>query len=149
MVSLDKLVETLNNNPNIVIELGSHTDFRGDDKFNLELSQKRAQSVVNYLIEKGIEPERLIAKGYGETKPKIVDKKMAARYPGFLREGQVLNEKFIKSLATVEEQEVCHQYNRRTEFRVIREDFVSKKQNTNLPQNFPTPDNKNTEDENE
>jgi len=151
MVSLDKLVETLNNNPNIVIELGSHTDFRGDDKFNLELSQKRAQSVVNYLIEKGIEPERLVAKGYGETKPKVVDKKMAARYPGFLREGQVLNEKFIKSLSTVEEQEVCHQFNRRTEFKVIREDYVPKKQSTPLPQNFPIPENqdKSNTDENE
>ncbi len=146
MVSLDKLVETLNNNPNIVIELGSHTDFRGDDKYNLELSQKRAQSVVNYLIEKGIEPERLVAKGYGETKPKVVDKKMAARYPGFLREGQVLNEKFIKSLATVEEQEVCHQYNRRTEFKVLREDYVSKKQNTTFPQNIPVPPSENTQD---
>lgn len=139
MVSLDKLVETLNNNPNIVIELGSHTDFRSDDKYNLELSQKRAQSVVNYLIEKGIEPERLVAKGYGESLPKKVDKKMAERYPGFLQEGKVLTEKFIKSLSTVEEQEVCHQYNRRTEFKVIREDFVSKKQNTTLPQNLPTP----------
>jgi peptidoglycan-associated lipoprotein len=146
MVSLDKLVETLNNNPNIVIELGSHTDFRADDKFNLELSQKRAQSVVNYLIEKGIEPDRLIAKGYGESKPKVVDKKMAERYPGFLKEGQVLTEKFIKTLATVEEQEVCHQYNRRTEFRVIREDYVSKKQNTTLPQNFPTPKSEESDD---
>ncbi|NSW45656.1 MAG: OmpA family protein [Bacteroidales bacterium] len=150
MVSLDKLVETLNNNPNIVIELVSHTDFRSDDKFNLELSQKRAQSVVNYLIEKGIEPDRLIAKGYGETKPKTVDKKMAERYPGFLKEGQVLTEKFIKTLSTVEEQEVCHQYNRRTEFRVIREDYVSKKQNTTLPQNLPTPpSNEENNQENE
>ncbi|NMC98950.1 MAG: hypothetical protein GYA62_04440, partial [Bacteroidales bacterium] len=85
------------------------------------------------------EPERLIAKGYGESTPKKVDKKMAERYPGFLQEGQILTEKFIKSLSTVEEQEVCHQYNRRTEFKVIREDFVSKKQNTTLPQNLPTP----------
>lgn len=139
MVSLDKLVETLNNNPNIVIELSANTDFRGDDKLNLELSQKRAQSVVNYLIEKGIEPDRLVAKGYGESNPKKVDKKMAERYPGFLREGQILNEKFIKSLSTVEEQEVCHQYNRRTEFKVLREDYVSKKANTTLPESFPTP----------
>jgi peptidoglycan-associated lipoprotein len=150
MVSLDKLVETLNNNPNIVIELGSNTDFRSDDKFNLDLSQKRAQSVVNYLIEKGIESDRLIAKGYGETKPKVVDKKMAERYPGFLQVGNVLTEKFIKTLATVEEQEVCNQANRRTEFKVLREDYVSKKQNTTVPQNLPTPpsdnqDNKNNE----
>jgi peptidoglycan-associated lipoprotein len=149
MVSLDELVKTLNNNANIVIELGSHTDFRSDDKYNLDLSQKRAQSVVNYLIEKGIESDRLVAKGYGETTPKKVDKKLAERYPGFIKEGDILTEPFIKKLATVEEQEVCHQANRRTEFRVLLENYVSKKQNviapTNLPnenpENTPTPEN--------
>lgn len=150
MVSLDKLVETLNNNPNIVIELGSHTDFRSDDKYNIDLSQKRAQSVVNYLIEKGIESDRLIAKGYGETTPKKVDKKFAERYPGFLVVDEILTEKFIKALSTVEEQEVCHQANRRTEFKVIREDYVSKKSNLNTPDiKFPTPDNEINEEDNE
>ena len=62
MVALDKLVETLNDNPNVVIELRSHTDTRGSALTNVELSQKRAQSVVNYLIEKGIQPARLRAK---------------------------------------------------------------------------------------
>ncbi len=143
MVSLDDLVKTLNNNPNIVIELGSHTDFRSDDKYNLDLSQKRAQSVVNYLIEKGIEPDRLVAKGYGETTPKKVDKKLAERYSGFLQEGTILTEKFIKTLSTVEEQEVANQTNRRTEFRVLREDYVSKKQNINTPTNLPNPNPEN------
>ena len=63
MVSLDKLVETLNDNPNIVVELGSHTDSRASDAYNLDLSSRRAQSVVNYLIEKGISRDRLVAKG--------------------------------------------------------------------------------------
>jgi len=125
MTSLDKLVQTLNDNPNIVIELRSHTDFRSDNKFNLDLSQKRAQSVVDYLISKGIAPDRLVAKGYGETMPKVVDKKIAQRY-SFLPEGQKLDERFIKSLATVEEQEVANQINRRTEFKVLRTDYVPK-----------------------
>jgi peptidoglycan-associated lipoprotein len=137
MVSLDKLVETLNNNPKIVIELGSHTDFRSDNKYNLDLSQKRAQSCVNYLIEKGIESDRLVAKGYGEEVPKKVDKKLAERYAGFLKEGDLLTEKFIKTLSTVEEQEVCNQTNRRTEFKVLREDYVSKKVNITAPNITP------------
>ncbi len=150
MVSLDKLVETLNNNPNIVIELGSNTDFRDTDQKNDTLSQRRAQSVVNYLIEKGIESDRLVAKGYGERNPKKVDKKLAERYEGFLKEGDILNEKFIKTLSTVEEQEVCHQANRRTEFRVIREDYVSKKTNVNTPNiTPPNPENNNENNNNE
>lgn len=124
MVSLDKLVETLNDNPNIVIELGSHTDFRNDDKSNQELSQKRAQSVVNYLIEKGIDAQRLVAKGYGESLPNTVTAKDASRYK-FLKAGDVLTEAYIKKLATVEEQEVAHQINRRTEFKVLRTDYKS------------------------
>ncbi len=125
MTSLDKLVQTLKDNPNIVIELRSHTDFRSDNKFNLDLSQKRAQSVVDYLISKGIAADRLVPKGYGETMPKVVDKKIAERY-NFLPEGQKLDERFIKSLATVEEQEVANQINRRTEFKVIKTDYVPK-----------------------
>ena len=80
MVSLDKLVETLNDNPNIVIELGSHTDSRASDAYNMDLSRRRAQSVVNYLIEKGIARDRLVPKDYGETQPKMVDKKDHAAY---------------------------------------------------------------------
>jgi peptidoglycan-associated lipoprotein len=122
MVALDKLVETLNDNPNITIELSSHTDARGNDEFNLNLSQKRAQSVVNYLISKNISTERLVAKGYGETQPKIVDRRDHESYP-FLNEGQELNESFIGTISDEDLQEVAHFLNRRTEFKVLRTDY--------------------------
>ncbi len=124
-VELDRLIKILNDNPNITIELGSHTDFRSPDDFNLDLSQRRAQSVIDYLIENNIAADRLVAKGYGETTPATVDSATAARY-SFLPENQVLTEKFIKSLATVEEQEVAHELNRRTEFKVLKTDYVPK-----------------------
>ena len=121
-VSLDKLVETLDNNPNIVIELGSHTDSRGNNDFNLDLSERRAQSVVNYLISKGINPARLVSKGYGETTPKTVDKRDSEAYP-FLREGQVLTEQYINTIEDEDLQELAHFLNRRTEFKVLQTDF--------------------------
>jgi len=123
MVSLDKLVETLNDNPNVTIELMSHTDSRDTEEYNIDLSQKRAQSVVKYLIEKGIDTERLSARGYGESSPVIVDARIASESP-FLREGSVLNESFIQSLSNEEQKEIAHQINRRTEFRVLRTDYV-------------------------
>ncbi|MBN1417080.1 MAG: OmpA family protein [Bacteroidales bacterium] len=125
MVSLDRLVETLNDNPNIVIELGSHTDFRATDEYNNDLSRRRAQAVVNYLIEKGIVRERLVAKGYGETTPKVVDKKDNEAYP-FLPVGTVLSEKYITGLADEDQQEMANFLNRRTEFKVLREDYGTK-----------------------
>jgi len=125
MVSLDKLVETLNDNPNIVIELGSHTDSRASDAYNIDLSNRRAQSVVNYLIEKGIARDRLVAKGYGESQPKTVDKKDHAAYQ-FLPEGTVLSEGFITGLGDEDRQEMAHFLNRRTEFRVLRTDYAAK-----------------------
>lgn len=67
--SLDRLAGMLRQNADIKIQLGSHTDCRGNDAYNLALSQKRAQSAVNYLISKGIDPSRLTAVGYGETSP--------------------------------------------------------------------------------
>ncbi len=123
MVSLDKLVETLNDNSNVTIELMSHTDSRDTEEYNLDLSQKRAQSVVQYLIDKGIAPDRLSAKGYGESTPKIVDASIAAQN-NFLKEGSTLAEQFINALATDEQKEIAHQINRRTEFRVLRTDYV-------------------------
>jgi len=122
MVSLDKLVETLNDNPNVTIELMSHTDSRDTEEYNLELSQKRAQSVVEYLIEKAIEPERLSAKGYGESSPKVVDSEISAQSP-FLKTGATLSEQLINSLESDEQKEIAHQINRRTEFRVLRTDY--------------------------
>jgi peptidoglycan-associated lipoprotein len=125
MVSLDKLVETLNDNPNIVIELGSHTDSRASDAYNMDLSLRRAQSVVNYLIEKGISRDRLFPKGYGETQPKMVDKQDNAAY-SFLPVGTVLSETFINGLSDEDRQEMAHFLNRRTEFKVLRTDYSEK-----------------------
>jgi len=122
MVSLDILVETLTDNPNVTIELMSHTDSRDTEEFNYDLSQKRAQSVIQYLIEKGIEPGRLSAKGYGESSPKVVDTDIASQWP-FLKNGTTLSESFINTLATEEQKEIAHQINRRTEFRVLRTDY--------------------------
>lgn len=123
MVSLDKLVETLNDNPNVTIELMSHTDSRDTEEFNLDLSQKRAQSVVDYLIGRGIATDRLTAKGYGETSPKVVDDAIMKDAP-FLRQGTTLTEQYINSLASDEQKEIAHQINRRTEFKVLRTDYV-------------------------
>ena len=122
MVALDQLVETLNDNPSITIELSSHTDSRGNDQFNLDLSQQRAQSVVNYLISKSIAADRLVAKGYGETQPKVVDRRDHEAYP-FLNEGQVLAEDFINTIEDEDLQEVAHFLNRRSEFKVLRTDY--------------------------
>jgi peptidoglycan-associated lipoprotein len=123
MVALDGLVETLNNNPGVVIELASHTDSRGGAAHNMELSQKRAQSVVDYLIESGIDAARLVPRGYGKSKPRIIDERMAATYK-FLSAGTILSEEFIGKLATEELRETAHQINRRTEFAVLSIDYL-------------------------
>jgi peptidoglycan-associated lipoprotein len=127
MVSLDKLVETLNDNPNITIELMSHTDSRDTEEYNQNLSQQRAQVVVNYLIEKGIAADRLTAVGYGESTPKVVDSTISSENP-FLKVGTVLTEQFINTLPNDEQKEIAHQINRRTEFKVLRTDYQPKKQ---------------------
>ncbi|WP_347159963.1 OmpA family protein [Pontibacter chitinilyticus] len=91
-VELDKLVQVLKDNPSISIELSSHTDARGSDAYNQDLSQRRAESAVEYIISKGIDRSRITAKGYGESR--LV----------------------VKNAKTEEE----HQRNRRTEFKVVR-----------------------------
>ena len=116
--ALDELVRLLNENPNITIELSAHTDCRGSEVYNERLSQRRAESVVAYLIEHGIAADRLTPKGYGEGKPKQIKRKTAEKYP-FLKEGDVLTESLIATLSE-ERQELCHQLNRRTEFIVLR-----------------------------
>lgn len=125
LVALEELVEILNDNPNITIEIGSHTDFRGGDKANLNLSSKRAESVVKFLITYGIDSERLTSKGYGETMPKEIDKSLANKYP-FVKKGDVLNESFISKLSDSEHKETCHQINRRTDFGLTGRDYVPK-----------------------
>jgi outer membrane protein OmpA-like peptidoglycan-associated protein len=116
--ALDELVKLLNENPHVTIELSAHTDTRGSEAYNERLSQQRAQNVVSYLIQQGIAADRLTPKGYGEGKPKRIKRKVAEKYP-FLKEGDTLNETFISTLPE-EQQETCHQLNRRTEFIVLR-----------------------------
>ena len=72
-LEIDKIVMFLQDNPTISIELSSHTDSRGDDKYNMNLSQKRAESSKKYMVSKSIKPERISSKGYGESKPLIMD----------------------------------------------------------------------------
>jgi len=117
--ALDQLVKLLNENPHVTIELSAHTDYKGSDLYNERLSQRRAESVVKYLIAHGIASDRLTPKGYGESKPKTIKRKVAEKYP-FLKEKDVLTEEFIKTLEDAEQQEQCNQMNRRTEFRVLR-----------------------------
>lgn len=115
---LNRLVKLLNDNPNITIELSAHTDLVGNEEFNLDLSQKRAQSCCNYLLAHGIEKERLTPVGYGKSKPVVADKALNKQYP-FIPFEQVLDEAFILSLPA-DKQEICNQINRRTEFKVIK-----------------------------
>ena len=117
--ALDDLVKLLNENPNITIELSAHTDYKGSAEYNKRLSQRRAESVVNYLIENGIATDRLTPVGYGKENPKKIRRKVAEKYP-FLKENDVLTEEFIKTLENEEQQEECNQLNRRTEFKVLR-----------------------------
>lgn len=116
--ALDQLIKLLQDNPNVTIELGAHCDYFGNDDYNLRLSQRRAESVVRYLVAGGIEEDRLTAMGYGETQPKVITKSLARLLP-FLQVGDVLTEEFIRKLPP-EQQDICNSLNRRTEFRVVR-----------------------------
>lgn len=116
--ALEGLVKLLNDNPNITIEIASHTDMKGNEEFNMNLSEKRAQSVVDFLVRSGIESERLTAKGYGKSKPMEVSKQLAKKYR-FLKEGHLLDEKYCE-LFTQEQKDIIDQINRRTEFKVIK-----------------------------
>lgn len=118
VTALDELVKLLNENPNVTIELSAHCDYKGSAEYNKTLSQKRAEAVVNYLVEHGIARDRLSPVGYGKEKPKTIRKKLTEKYP-WLKEGDVLTEDFIKQLDP-DKQEICNQLNRRTEFVVLR-----------------------------
>ncbi len=134
--SLQGLIKTLDENETIIIELASHTDSRGTDESNDVLSQKRAESVVNYLIERGIDPDRLVAKGYGERVPRRLAKDIVK--DGFLfKAGTLLSQTFIDSLSTKPAQEAAYSLNRRSEFRIISKDFVPKTQNQVITSQIP------------
>ena len=119
--ALDEMVQVLRDNPNVTIEMASHTDRKGTDEYNIDLSSRRAKSVIDYLISQGIAPDRLQSQGYGESRPKTITKKLAREYPQF-NEGDVLTEKYILALDE-ENQEVADQINRRTEFQVLSIDY--------------------------
>lgn len=115
--ALNELIAVLHDNPNVTIEMVSHTDRWGSDAYNINLSERRAKSVVDYLVENGISRDRLQPHGYGKSRPKTVTKRIARLYPQF-KEGDILTEEFIKTLSE-EDQQAADQINRRTEFSVL------------------------------
>lgn len=119
--ALEKLTDLLRKNPSIAIELSSHCDYRGTAEYNEKLSQRRAESVVNYLITHGIQKERVVARGYGKKRPKVITKKFAEMYP-FLHAGDTLTQAYINKL-TKSQQDSCNALNRRTEFSVLSTKF--------------------------
>jgi peptidoglycan-associated lipoprotein len=119
--ALEGIITMLNDNPNVTIELSAHTDKVGSELYNENLSQRRAQSVVDYLIKGGVPKDRLVAKGYGKSVPKTVTKNIAEKYD-FLPEGQTLDATFIETLDPVQ-QAIADQINRRTEFQVLSTNY--------------------------
>lgn len=120
--ALDELAQVLRDNPNVTIEMASHTDRHGTDEYNINLSSRRARSVIDYLISVGISPDRLQSQGYGESRPKTITKKLARLYPEF-KEGDVLTPEFIEALEDEKQREDADQINRRTEFQVLSIDY--------------------------
>jgi peptidoglycan-associated lipoprotein len=106
---LDGLITVLGENPTITIRIEAHTDTRASNEYNIDLSKRRAKSVVDYLVKNGIDADRLSSEGFGETKTRVSDEEIA-------------------KMATTAEKEAAHQQNRRTEFSVLSTDFVPKKQ---------------------
>ena len=145
--ALDELVTLLNQNPHVTIELSAHCDYKGSAEYNKRLSQRRAESVVNYLVEHGIEAERLTPVGYGKDRPKKVRAKLAKKY-SWLKEGDELTEDFIKAIDNEERQEICNSINRRTEFTVLRTTYGMFDENGKLKIQ-PKPANKEQQDTDE
>lgn len=123
--SLDTLVKTLADNPNITIEISAHSDAIGEEDVNIKMSQRRAQSVVNYLIKNKVAADRLKAQGYGESQPVVVDEFLAEQYK-FLNEGDILNEEFVQKL-NKKNQEIAYSINRRTVFKVMSTTYKPKR----------------------
>jgi peptidoglycan-associated lipoprotein len=119
--ALNEMAQILRDNPNVTIEMASHTDRHGTDEYNISLSSRRARSVIDYLISVGIKADRLQSQGYGESRPKTITKKLAREYPQF-KEGDVLTEEYILQLSP-EDQDIADQINRRTEFQVLSIDY--------------------------
>lgn len=120
--ALDELAQVLRDNPNVTIEMASHTDRHGTDAYNINLSSRRARSVIDYLISVGISADRLQSQGYGESRPKTITKRLAREHPDF-KEGDVLTEEYILALPTEALRDEADQINRRTEFQVLSIDY--------------------------
>lgn len=141
MDSLMDLYLIMVNNPNVVVEIRAHTDCRPFIGLtNDTLSQRRAQSVVDYLISRGIERERLVPKGYAERVPRTLDRNMTIKVNGkkhSFSKGTVLECDYVNSIKEVDRREAAHQLNRRIEFLVLRTDFVSKRLIDNMQSDQP------------
>ncbi|MDE7153500.1 MAG: OmpA family protein [Muribaculaceae bacterium] len=120
--ALDEMVQVMNDNPHITIEMASHTDRHGSEQYNMNLSQRRAQSVIDYLIEHGVAKDRLQAQGYGKARPKTITKKLAREFPQFT-EGTVLTPEYIETLQQPD-RDAADQINRRTEFQVLSTNYM-------------------------
>ena len=125
VASLEKLIEILNDNPTVIVEIGAHTDSRGQVEYNLKLSQNRAQAVVNFLKEHGVDLGRLRAKGYAQSVPFVVTPELHEAYD-YLPVGQTLDDAFISSLKDEAQQEVANGANRRITFRVVGDNYKAK-----------------------
>ena len=119
LLETDAIADFMKRNKTVCIEIGSHSDFRGNEAQNIVLTEKRAKTWRNYIIEKGIDSTRITAVGYGSTQPSLVDSLMSCRYD-FLPRNTELSREFIQLLSTVQEQEVAHQINRRTIIKIIK-----------------------------
>jgi peptidoglycan-associated lipoprotein len=129
--SLRQILLILEDNPNIVVEIGAYTDSRGNDDYNRKLSDRRANWVVNWLIENGVDKERLVAKGYGEDVPRTLERDMVGTTSGRLfKKGTHLTDEYINPLKKEEGDKVfedAHTLNRRVSMKILREDFKPKK----------------------
>lgn len=119
--ALDSMAQVLRDNPRVSIELSAHTDRKGTEAYNIDLSMRRARSVIDYLVAAGIDSVRLTPHGYGKSRPKTVTPRLAKEYPQFA-EGTVLDEEFIEQLPDAD-REIADQINRRTEFKVLSIDY--------------------------
>ncbi|MBP3740406.1 MAG: PD40 domain-containing protein [Bacteroidales bacterium] len=140
MDSLMDLYIVMENNPNIVVEIRSHTDCQPYIGLtNDTLSQRRAQTVVDYLVSRGIERERLVAKGYADRVPRVLDEDVVVTYNGKqypFSAGTVLECDYIATLDP-ERQQAAHSLNRRLEFLVLRTDYVSRRLVENIASATP------------
>jgi len=115
---LSVLLDLMQRYPDMIIELSSHTDYRGGNDYNEKLSQRRADSAKKWLTERGIEVERIKAVGYGEKLPATVDS-LTLDGNEALQIGWVLDFNLVSKLTPKANREAAHQINRRTEFRII------------------------------